>query len=113
MKKLYLTLIAGICFFALQAPLVPAADIPAAAQRISASTTSARNATAFGKYNGKLLIYCDSELWYKLGNSTVTATNTDHHLPPGMALVMDRGESDHLAVILGSGTATVYISEIR
>lgn len=86
--------------------------IPKIPHVINASTVSAKNSQPFGAYNTKLLICCENELWYQLGDSTVVATLTSHHIPAGVPMNITRGDAEYLAVVLSAGSAPVYVSEI-
>jgi len=88
-------------------------DIPTVAHTIAATTTSARNATAFQKPDGRLFINSDYEFWYKLGDSTVVAATSDHHVPAGIPIIIGRGMASHLAVIMASGSGNVYVTELK
>lgn len=85
---------------------------PIRAQQISASTTTARNTNAFQK--DEIHVYSTSDMYIKLGGSTVTATTSvggyDKFLPAGAHDLNTRGLT-HMAVILPSGTATVHVNE--
>lgn len=85
---------------------------PINGQTISASTTSARNSTAFKR--DEINVYSSSEMYIKFGDSTVTvaatAGNYDMYLPAGSRDLNTRGKT-HMAVILVSGTATVHVNE--
>lgn len=87
---------------------------PANTHEISASTTTARNSTAFTRSD--IGIYCDTAVFVKLGGSDVEATTTagsgyDMHIPAGARVDISTGGATHVAVITNSGSDTVYINE--
>lgn len=86
---------------------------PKNSQEISASTTSARNTTGF-KSNAIGLYSATSDFYIKLGGSdvvcTVTAGGYDKFCAQGQHDI-DTGGATHVAVILASGTDTIFINE--
>jgi len=87
---------------------------PVNSHEISASTTTARNSTAFK--NNSITLRSASDFYIKLGGSTVTATTTagsgyDKLCKGGVDYDINTGGATHVAVILGSGTDTIYINE--
>ncbi len=85
---------------------------PKRGQTISASTTSARTGTAFTA--PEIRIKCASDLYIKLGDSTVVATTEKYDMvyfaADGPLDIKNQGHS-HLAVIMSSGSDTVYVNE--
>ena len=87
---------------------------PVNSHEISASTTTARNSTALK--NANIHFYCSSAAYVKFGDSTVTATTTpgtgyDKYITAGVEVDLATGGATHIAVILGSGSATAYVHE--
>lgn len=89
------------------------------AHSISATASSARNATAFNAATKVVSLYATGAVYVRFGNSSVTAANTDHYYPAGLYydFAISGGESGkapqntHVAVIAASTNCTVYISE--
>ncbi len=88
------------------------------AHAIAATTTSARNATAFSADTKVISLYATAAVYVKFGMSGVTATNTDHYFPAGTYydVAISGGDvkgphNTHIAVMTLTGTGTVYISE--
>lgn len=89
---------------------------PGAAQTITVTGTSARNATAFNSETRVIGVYATVPVFVRLGDNTVTATNTDHYLPAEtyMDIAIGGGVADqynYAAFIRASSDGTVYISE--
>ena len=86
---------------------------PINGQKVAASGTTARTATAFE--NNDIGIYCATDCYIKFGDSTVTATTTDGGydmlVAAGSRQDVRNGGASHVAVILASGSDTVYINE--
>lgn len=91
------------------------------AHQISASGTTARNTTAFETYGDTpdedathrvITVFCATGFHFKTGGSGVEAATTDHYVPGGIMVDIPMPISHtHIAVILASGTDTVYVSE--
>ncbi len=86
------------------------------AQSIAASVTSARNVTAFDEETRVVSVYSDVAIFVKFGDSSVSATTSDHYIPSGLyydlAIGGGRvGHYTHIAVLRESVDGTVYISE--
>lgn len=86
------------------------------AHSIAASTTSARNSTAFNIDTRVISLYATVPVFVKFGTSAVTATASDHYFPSGVyydfSIGGDKvGHYTHVAVIRASADGTVYISE--
>lgn len=87
---------------------------PLRPQAISASTTTARNSSAL--QNSDIHVFCTSDVYIKFGGSTVEASTTvltgyDKLVPANTGVDLNTGGATHIAVILGSSTATVHIHE--
>ena len=89
------------------------------AHSISATASSARNATAFNAATKVVSLYATGAVYVRFGNSSVTAAATDHYYPAGVYydFAIAGGENNkalqntHIAVLAASGNCTVYISE--
>ncbi len=90
-----------------------------AAHSIAATTTSARNTTAFNAATKVVSLYATAPVYVRFGDSTVTAAATDHYFPEGFYydFAISSGSNNkgarasHVAVMAVTGTASVYISE--
>ena len=86
------------------------------AHTISASSSSARNVTAFTDDTHVISIYATEDIFLRFGDSSVTATTSDHFFPAGLYYDVSLGEvanghATHLAVLRVTADGTVYISE--
>ena len=96
---------------------IPALRVhPNGAHEISASDTSARNAAAFDDDTRVVSVYATGAVRLKFGDSSVTATATDHYFPAGLyydfAIGGDKTlHTPYLAVLAEGADCTVYISE--
>lgn len=88
------------------------------AHSISATSSSARNATAFSTETKIVSVYATGAVYLKFGTASVTSANTDHYYPQGVYYdfaISGGGEkgphNTHLAVLAVSDNCTVYISE--
>lgn len=86
------------------------------AHSISVSASSARNASAFDDNTKVISIYADVPVYIKMGDSSVTATASDHYFPEGIYydFAIEGNASvrhTHIAVLRTSTDGTVYISE--
>ena len=85
---------------------------PIRPQEISASTTTARSVAL---QKDEIQVYCASDFYIKFGDSTVVCTTAttgyDKRCKAGHYDLNTRGQT-HVAVILGSSTATVYLNEL-
>lgn len=83
---------------------------------VAAGAASARNTAAFDATTKVISLYATVPVYVKMGDSTVTATTSDHYFPAGVyydiALGSDRsGYMSHIAVLRESSDGTLYISE--
>ena len=86
------------------------------AHSIDASAASVRNTAAFDAETKILSVYATVPVYLKFGDSSVTATTSDHYYPAGLyydfAIGGDQtGHYTHLAVLRASTDGTVYVSE--
>ncbi len=89
---------------------------PNGAHIINASTTSARNSSAFDAETRVVSVFATAPIFIQFGDNTVEATTSDHYFPAGLYFDFAIGgdktlHTPHLAVITQSGTGEVYISE--
>lgn len=87
------------------------------AHTISATATSARNASAFSAETKIVSLYATVPVYVRMGNSAVAATTADHYFPEGIYYDFAVGAHaaahyTHIAVLRAGGeNGTVYISE--
>ena len=89
---------------------------PNGAHNITIGVASTRNTTAFDAETRIISIYSDTPTYIAFGNSSITATTSDHYFPSGIYYDFsiggdDRAHYTHLAVLQTSQTGTIYISE--
>ncbi len=86
------------------------------AHSISATSTSARNSTSFASNTRVISVYATGPVYIKFGDSSVTASSSDHYFPEGVyydiAIGGDNvGQFTHVAVLRVTDDCNVYISE--
>lgn len=86
------------------------------AHSISASDTSARNATAFDEDTRVISLYADVPVYVNFGDSNVTANASHHYFPAGVYYDFSVGGDHtahytHVAVLRADTDGVVYISE--
>lgn len=86
------------------------------AHSITTSGVSARNVTAFDDETRLISLYATEDVYLKFGDSSVTATVSDHFFPKNvyydLAIGGDRtNQYTHVAALQVSAAGTVYISE--
>jgi len=86
------------------------------AHSISVTATSARNTTAFNADTRIISLYATGPVYVKFGDSSVTATTSDHYFPSGIyydfSIGGDKvGHNTHVAVLQVSAACDLYISE--
>ena len=97
--------------------IIPALRLrPGAAQTLSATASSVRNTAAFNVETRVIGVYATVPVFVRLGDSTVTATSTDHYIPADtyMDIAVGGGVPDqytHIACVRASSDGTVYLSE--
>ncbi len=97
--------------------VIPALRLRAdGAHHISATSSSARNSTAFNAETRVLSVYATQPVYIKFGDSSITATSAAHYFPAGFlydfAIGGDStGHYTHLAVLRVGSDGDVYISE--
>ncbi len=86
------------------------------AHKVSTTGISARNLVAFGTETDVIGLYATEDSFINIGNSAVSAADSDHFLPAGTYLDLAIGPNDsaqnaHIAAITAGGNGTLYISE--
>lgn len=86
------------------------------AHSISATGTSARNSSAFDADTRVIGLYADVPVYVAFGDSSVTATISDHYFPAGLyydfSIGGDKtGQTPYVAVLAADTNGTVYLSE--
>ena len=97
---------------------IPAMRLKASggAHQVAVTATSARNATAFGSETEIVSLYATGAVYIKFGNSSVTATASDHYFPAGVYYDFSIGGGNvkqytHVAVLRVDQDCTLYVSE--
>ncbi len=85
---------------------------------VTATTTSARNPTAFDANTRVVSLYATGNVYVRFGGSTITAATTDHYFPTGVYYDFaiggggKVGQFTNVAVLRADASdCTVYISE--
>lgn len=86
------------------------------AHSVAVTASSARNVTAFANETRVISVYATSDMYVRLGDSSVTASSSDHFFPAGVyydiAVGGDAKAHDtHIAALRVSADGTLYISE--
>ncbi len=86
------------------------------AHQIASTSSSTRNATAFEDETRVISLYATQDVFVRFGDSSVTATNTDHFFPAGIYYDVSiggekTGHATHVAVLSAGVDGTLYISE--
>lgn len=86
------------------------------AHHISASATAARNSTAFDAGTRIVSLFSTVPVYVKFGDSSVTATASDHYFPEGLYYDLAIGGEraahyTHVSVLRAETDGDVYISE--
>lgn len=96
---------------------IPAVRLsPSGAHSIAATASSARNATAFAADTQLVSLYATGPVYVKFGDSSVTATSSDHYFPSGVYYDFSLGGDKvphytHVAVLRVTADCAVYVSE--
>lgn len=87
----------------------PVTFAPEGAASLSVTTTSDRVALGTG---GNVLLRNNgsADLYYDLGDSTVTATTSEYLLPAGHSIVVAKDAHTHVAAITASGSTTLSVT---
>ncbi len=86
------------------------------AHSITTSVSSARNAAAFDLSTRIVSLYVDQPVYIRFGDSTVTASSSDHYFPAGVYYDFSIGGDHtahytHMAALAVSTGGLAYISE--
>lgn len=86
------------------------------AYTINATATTARNSTAFDSATEIVSLYATGAVYVNFGNSSVTATTSDHYFPSGVYYDFAIGgdetkQATHVAVLRVDTDCAVYVSE--
>lgn len=87
------------------------------AHSVAATSSSARNSTAFNSETRVVSVYATGPVYLRFGGSSVTASNTDHYYPGSVYYDFaiggggKIGQFTNLAVLRADSDCTVYISE--
>ena len=86
------------------------------AHNIAISATSTRNTTAFDAETKIISLYTDVPAYLAFGDSSITATTSDHYFPAGIYYDVSIGGDHsahytHIAALQVSQAGTLYISE--
>lgn len=86
------------------------------AHSIAATSSSARNSTAFAAATRVVSLYASGPVYVKFGDSSVTATSSDHYYPTGLYYDFSLGgdgapHATHVAVLRADQNCTLYVSE--
>ena len=86
------------------------------AHNITVGATSTRNSTGFDSETQIISLYSDVAVYLAFGDSSVTATTSDHYFPAGIYYDVSIGGDHsahytHVAALQVSGGGTLYISE--
>lgn len=89
---------------------------PSGAHEITISVSSTRNSAAFNAETRIISLYSDVPVYIAFGNSSVSATTSDHYLPAGLYYDVSIGGDGnahytHIAALQTSSAGTLYISE--
>lgn len=84
---------------------------PAATATLTAGTTSTNAAVGVNLNRIRIVNASGLTIFWKTGNSTVTATTSDTPMLTGWAEVFSKSPTDtHFAVIVASGSGAVYVT---
>lgn len=83
---------------------------------ISSGASSARNSAAFDDATRVVSVYASEPVYVNFGDSSVTATASDHYFPGGFYYDIALGGDGaphytHIAVLQVSSAGSVYVSE--
>jgi hypothetical protein len=83
---------------------------------IAVTATSARNAAPFTSFCRVVSLYATGPIFLRFGNSSVTATTSDHYFPGGVYYDMaiqgsKTSQNTYVAAVRAEGDCTLYVSE--
>jgi hypothetical protein len=86
------------------------------AHAISATASTARNATAFDGETRVVSLYATDGVYVRFGDDTVTATTSDHYFPSGVYYDFaigggKTGQFTHIAALRANADCMLYVSE--
>lgn len=86
------------------------------AHAISSGISSVRNSSAFDGDTRVISLYATEDVYIRFGDSSVTASTSDHFFPKGTYYDISVGggrtaQYSHIAVLQVSAAGTVYVSE--
>lgn len=86
------------------------------AHQITTSATSSRNTIAFDPTTRIVGLYATQDIYINFGNTTVSASNSDHFFPGGLYYDIALGGGStahytHIAVLQATTSGTLFISE--
>ncbi len=86
------------------------------AHKISATATTARNASAFSTDTKIVGLYADVPVYIAFGDASITATTNSHFFPAGIYYDVSIGGDHsahytHIAVLRADTNGTLFISE--
>lgn len=90
--------------------------------QITVTGTTARNSTVFNTNTRAIELWSTEDLFFRFGDDTVEAVNTDHFLPRevarsyavgGDATVGGLQQATNIAAIRDSISGTLYVSELE
>lgn len=86
------------------------------AQQIDFTATSARSLSAFDPTTRVISLYATEPVYIRFGDSTISATDSDHYFPAGVYYDIAIGggktkQHSHLAARAVSSSGVLYISE--
>ncbi|MGH1456100.1 MAG: hypothetical protein ACRBDI_04915 [Alphaproteobacteria bacterium] len=87
-----------------------------AAHQITIGASSIRNGSAFNADTQIISLYADVPIYLAFGDSSITATTSDHFFPAGIYYDVSIGGDKsahytHIAVLQVNGAGTLHISE--
>jgi len=90
---------------------IPGGTLTVAASAVTANGQLVTNVANSPQNRRDVLLYnppTNSLAFFKFGDSTVTATTSDTPLPPGAYAIFHAADATYIAVILASGTGSIY-----
>lgn len=89
---------------------------PDGAHKIAATSSSARNTTAFNNTTRVVGLYATGDVYIKFGDNAESASSSDHYFPGGLyydfAIGGDKNlHTPYLAVIAAAADCDIFISE--
>lgn len=87
-----------------------------AAHKITVTSSSARNSTAFNAETRVISLYATGPVFVRFGGNSVSATNTDHFFPAGVYYDVAIGggevaQQTYIAALRADTDCLLYVSE--